>query len=763
MTDIDRTVRELTPANAAEPSPSVTPTGSASQPPAGVPEWIGPYHLLGELGRGGMGRVYLAEQTAPVRRSVAIKLVLGAAASDEVLHRFESERQALALMNHPNVAQIYDAGTTRDGAPFFAMEHVPGVPITLYADERQLGVEARLGLFLKVCGAIQHAHRRGILHRDIKPSNVLIAELGEGPTPKVIDFGLAKALSGELGADPQQTRFGVFLGTPSYMSPEQCTLGGPPIDTRTDVYGLGALLYELLSGSAPFDAERLSETPIDQMVRLIREEEPPRPSRRLEELRAAGKLDATAEVEERHRALLRDLDWVVLKALEKEPDRRYGSADELARDIERFLASEPVEARRPTVRYRAQRYVRRHRVLIASTAAALVVVAASLGWGLYRSRQEAARANREAEAARQISNFMVDIFSVSNPSQSRGNSVTAREILDQGAEKLEHQLADQPEVRAKLLDTIGTVYIQLGLYDRAAEIADKALALRERVLGPNHLDVATSLETRAWVHFLQDQNAASLPLLERVLAIRERAFGPDAPQVALSLGNLASVQRELRQHSEAEANYLRAIAIFERSAPDDAELPALLNNLATIYADQQQWDKAEPIHRRALDIRRRLLGNDHPQTVMSINNFGWMLYRGAEGKPAKLAEAESLLREALATNEKLLGPDHPDLALNLNNLGLLLIDSGRLAEAEPLVLRGLAIREKALAPDHRNVGHSLFALGRLRAAQGRTAEAGPLLERSLGILEESPSPFYPTADDTRAELASLRSQVGSKN
>jgi serine/threonine protein kinase len=753
VTDDPRTLRQLTPANAGQAARSADPPAPAR--PEGVPEWIGPYRLLGELGRGGMGRVYLAEQTAPVRRQVAVKLVLGGVASDEVLYRFESERQALALMNHANIAQIYDAGTTPEGAPFFAMEHVPGEPITRYADRHELGVEARLRLFLLVCGAIQHAHRRGILHRDIKPSNVLIADAAEGPTPKVIDFGLAKALSSELGADPLHTRFGILIGTPSYMSPEQCTLGGPPVDTRTDVYGLGALLYELLSGAPPFDAARLSETPIDQMVRMIREEEPPRPSRRLEELIAAGKIQPGAAAEERRRALVRDLDWVVLKALEKDPDRRYGSAEDLGRDIARFLSSEPVEARRPTLGYRARRYGRRHRVLIAGSAATVALVAASLGWGLHRSRQEAARANREAEAARQISGFMVDLFRVADPSQSRGSTVTAREILDNGAAKLEHQLADQPLVRARLLDTIGTVYIQLGLYDRAGEIADQALGLREKTLGANDLDVATSLETRAWVHFLQDQNARSLPLLERGLAIRERSLGPDHLDVARSLGNIASVERELRRYDAAESHYQRAIGIFERGAPDDPELAGLLSNLATIYADQHRWQLAEPLHRRALELRRRVLGDRHPQTAMSLNNFGWMLYRGAEGDPAKLAEAELLLREALAANETLLGPEHPDVALNLCNLGLFDIDAGRLADAEPLLLRSLAIREKTLPADHRNIGHSLFALGRLRSRQGRPAEAEPLLQRALGILERSPSPFYPTADDARAELARL--------
>jgi serine/threonine protein kinase len=751
--DADPTQRELTPANAnAERRPAASAEPSR---PQGAPEWIGPYHLLAELGRGGMGRVYLAEQTAPVRRQVAIKLVLGGVASEEVLYRFESERQALALMNHPNIAQIYDAGTTPEGAPFFVMEHVPGEPITRYADRHALGVEARLRLFLLVCGAIQHAHRRGILHRDIKPSNVMIAEAAEGPAPKVIDFGLAKALSSELGPDPLHTRFGILIGTPSYMSPEQCTLGGPPVDTRTDVYGLGALLYELLSGGPPFDAARLSATPLDQMVRMIREEEPPRPSRRLEDSIESGKIERSAAVEERRRALVRDLDWVVLKALEKNPDRRYGSAEDLGRDIARFLANEPVEARRPTVGYRARRYARRHRVLIAGSAATVALVGASLGWGLHRSRQEAARANREAEAAGQISSFMVDLFRVADPGQSRGSTITAREILDNGAAKLEHQLSDQPLVRAQLLDTIGTVYIQLGLYDRAGEIADQALGLRERTLGPDDLDVATSLETRAWVHFLQDQNALSLPLLERGLAIRERALGPEHLDVARSLGNIASVERELRQYDAAEANYHRAIGIFERRAPDDPELAGLLSNLTTIYADQHRWQLAEPLHRRALELRRRVLGDRHPQTAMSLNNFGWMLYRGAEGKPAQLAEAEQLLREALSTNEKILGPEHPDLALNLCNLGLLETDAGRLAEAEPLLLRALEIREKALPADHRNIGHSLFALGRLRARQGRPAEARPLLERALAILEKSPSPFYPTADDARDELARL--------
>jgi tetratricopeptide (TPR) repeat protein len=491
------------------------------------------------------------------------------------------------------------------------------------------------------------------------------------------------------------------------------------------------------------------------MVRMIREVEPPRPSRRLAELIAAGARPDDSLASEQSKALERDLDWVVLKALEKDPDRRYGSPEEMARDIQRYLANEPVEARRPTVGYRMRRYVRRHRLLILGSAAAVLLVAASLGWGLVRSRREAARANREAETARQVSDFMVDLFAVSDPSQARGSSVTAREILDAGAAKLEHQLADQPLVRAKLLDTIGTVYIGLGLYDRAADMADQALALRQRVLGPDDLDVATSLETRAWVYFLQDQNASGLPLLQRTLEIRERALGPDDVKVAISLGNLASVQRELRRWNEAEANYRRAIAIIERVAPEDTQLPGLLNNLASVYSDQENWAAAEPVHRQALALRRKLLGDDHPQTTMSLNNFGWMLYRGSGGDQAKLAEAESLLREALERRERVLGPDHPEVALTLNNLGLLALDQGRLAEAEPWIERGLAIREQKLSAEHRNTGQSLFALGRLRALQGRPAEAEPLLRRALAILAKSPSPFYPAAADARRELEAL--------
>ena len=412
---------------------------------------IGPYRLTQLLGMGGMGEVWRAEQTHPFHRTVALKLIKAGMDTRAVVARFDSERQALALMEHPNIAKVFDASATDAGRPYFVMEYVPGLPITEYCDKHRLTIRQRLELFVKVCEGVQHAHQKGIIHRDLKPSNVLVEELDQKPVPKIIDFGLAKAVIGTRLTDATMfTEAGGVVGTPDYMSPEQADRE-PNIDTRTDVYSLGIILYELLVGTLPFAAEQLRQNGVEAMLQKICHEEPPRPSTRLKSLGKSSTNSAANRREEPQtleRRLRGELDWITIKALEKDRNRRYGSPSELAADVDRYLRDQPVLAGAPSAAYRAGKFVKRHRLVVGVAALVLVLLlafAVTMAFQARRIAKERDRANREAEASKRVSDFMANMFKVSDPGEARGNTVTAREILDhaEGLECLAILILDQ--------------------------------------------------------------------------------------------------------------------------------------------------------------------------------------------------------------------------------------------------------------------------------------------------------------------------------
>jgi eukaryotic-like serine/threonine-protein kinase len=482
---------------------------------------IGPYHLMELMGKGGMGEVWLAEQKHPVRRRVALKLIKAGMDTREVVARFESERQALALMDHPAIAKVFDAGSTSQGRPYFVMEHVTGTPITTYCDKHRLTTRERLELFIHVCEGVQHAHQRAIIHRDLKPSNILVTEVDGKPVPKIIDFGVAKAVSQRLIAETMFTRIGAMIGTPEYMSPEQADPAGEDIDTRTDVYSLGVVLYELLVGVLPLDFRELS---FEEMLRRLRQEDTLRPSSKV---RALGERSITSaqnrrtEPETLRRQLRSDLDAITLKALEKERSRRYGTPSELAADIGRHLRNEPVLARPASVGYRARKYIRRHRLGVA-VATGLVMLLAS--FAIVQGIQ-LRRITRERDRADRVTNFMTGMFKVSNPSEARGNKVTAREILDKASKDIDAGLANDPELQAQMMDVMGTVYWNLGLYPPAESLLGRAVETRRRILGPEHPDTLRSVS--AWANTLEfEGHYAPAERLDReTLNIRRRSSG----------------------------------------------------------------------------------------------------------------------------------------------------------------------------------------------------------------------------------------------
>lgn len=457
---------EGTPADGLGGEATLNPGASSATGAVGARDRIsiGPYVLLRKLGEGGMGQVWLAEQTAPVKRQVALKLIKGELYDDAVIQRFESERQSLAVMNHPAIAKVFDAGSTPDGQPYFVMEYVDGPSITRYCDNKRLKIRERLELFIKVCEGVQHAHQKAIIHRDLKPSNILVVEVDGKPMPRIIDFGLAKAISPQSSADQTQfTQMGALLGTRGFMSPEQADPNVVDVDTRTDVYSLGVVLYVLLTGMLPFGSDGKKKRPVDEVLRQLREEDPPSPSTKVN----TEKVNAAAAAEERGtqvkqlvKLLRGDLDWITVKAVEKERARRYGTPSELAADIERYLENRPVVARPASTGYRLKKYAQRHRVGVATAvgAGALLVAFAVV------QAVELRRITRERDRANRITDFMTRMFQVSQPSESRGNTVTAREILDKASTDIDKGLTKDPELQAQMMDLMGNVYTSLGLY-----------------------------------------------------------------------------------------------------------------------------------------------------------------------------------------------------------------------------------------------------------------------------------------------------------
>ena len=451
---------------------------------------IGRYSLIEKIGEGGMGEVWLAVQQEPVRRRVALKLIKAGMNSREVIRRFELERQTLALMDHPGIARVFDAGSTPDGAPYFVMEYAAGEPVTNYCDRRQLSTRGRLELFRQLCEAVQHAHQKAIIHRDLKPSNILVTEVDGRPVPKVIDFGIAKALGQRLAGETLFTRAGALIGTPEYVSPEQALSSGDDIDTRTDVYSLGVVFYELLAGVRPLELNKIS---LSEFLKRLREDDPPKPSTRI-----TARDDATSTEVARKRQtepatlakqLNGDLDAIALKALEKDRSRRYSTPIDFAADISRYLDNEPVSARAPSPTYRARKYVRRHRFAATAAAAAVALVIALAA----AQAVELSRITRERDRANRITDFMTRMFKVSDPSEARGNAVTAQEILDGSAKQIESGLAGEPEVQAQMLYVMANAYYGLGLLSNAESLARRAADIRRRVLGSNHRDTVESM------------------------------------------------------------------------------------------------------------------------------------------------------------------------------------------------------------------------------------------------------------------------------
>ena len=774
-----------------------TLTGTLGTGQETIGEVIGSYHLLQRLGQGGMGEVWLAEQKQPVRRRVAVKLIKAGMDTREVVTRFESERQALALMDHPAIAKVFDAGSTPQGRPFFVMEYVSGIPITTYCDRHKLSIPERLELFIRVCEGVEHAHHKAILHRDLKPSNILVGEMDGKAAPRIIDFGVAKATSARLSEDTMYTQVGAIIGTPGYMSPEQADSAGADVDTRTDVYSLGVVLYELLVGAPPLD---FSKTRPEEYSSKLRDEDASKPSTKISTLGKKSGITAEnrgADSPTLARLLRGDLDAITLKALEKERARRYGTPAELAADIGRYMRNEPVGARPASSWYRARKYVRRHRFGVAVTAAAAVVLV-SLA---FLQALDLRRTRRERDRADRVTQFMVGMFKVSDPSEARGNDIRAREILDKASKDIDTGLAQDPELQAQMMQIMGNVYESLGLYPESESLLRRAVEIRQRTLGPRNIETLKSMNDLGYVLNSNSKYSEAEKWSRETVEGRKEKLGPEHADTLASESQLALIFNNESRYAEAEKLHrevldvsrrkfgeqdpltmkvMKSLAIdlayegkFDESekvfrdvlasdlrafGPEHPKVLGDMNNLAATLQHEQKWDEAEKLYLDGLQAKRRVLGPEHPDTLMSMGNLA-LVYSHQK----RYAEAEKLFRETLEIKQKRLGPEHRSTLVTMGNLGEALIDSGKYDEAGQLFQRTLELERRILGPDHSDTLQTVQAMGTLLKKEKRYPEAEATLRQVFTERQRALGADHPDTATSAYTLASVLALEGKRD
>jgi tetratricopeptide (TPR) repeat protein len=710
---------------------------------------------LQKIGEGGMGVVFEAVQETPVHRRVALKLIKWGMDTRRVVARFEAERQALALMNHPNVARVLDAGATPEGRPFFVMEYVRGVPITEHCDRQRLTTGERLELFTQVCEGVQHAHQKGIIHRDIKPSNILVEFSGGKGLPKIIDFGVAKATEHRLTEKTLFTEIGQLVGTPEYMSPEQAEMTHQDIDTRTDVYSLGVVLYELMVGALPFDPRALREAGYDELRRRIREEEPPKPSTRISTLEKERQATCASRRRTDPRALVRslrgDLDWIMIRALEKDRSRRYASATELARDVRRHLEHQPVEAGPPTIPYKTRKFVMRHRAGVAAAiVASLAVLTGSvlaLG-GMFAARQQRDIAVLEAAKAEAISDFLMETLADPDPFLGAGRNVTMLEAIEHASAEIEPRLGDQPEVEAAVKHRIGETYHRLGQYQAAEKLLASALEIRLELFDRRHADVAESIFWLASArHDLSRFEAAEAGYLEALETWRA-LYGDEHPRVALALNTLARLRQGQGDFEQAEVLFRQALAMRRRllgaAHPDVAET---LHDLAQLLQRRERYDESKELYEKSLEINLGLFGRKHPQVAFNLNGLAAIEYEQGNSD-----EAERLFRESLEIEREVLGPDHEEVGNVLLWIAHLKQSTGDLADAAGLMLEANEIYRRELGEDHERVANVYHNLAVVRREMGQLEIAVSLFRQAEAIREEKLGPDHWLTAVTRGSM-----------
>ena len=778
--------------------PEGVPSDEPSQPPQGAwdvtstvsldlgkrfGQLIGRYKVVRVLGEGGMGTVFLAEQDKPTRL-VALKIIRAGVASANLLRRFDHEAQVLGRLQHPGIAQIYEAGTadTGEGAqPYFVMEYVRGRSLMDYAQASHLGTRQRLDLLAKICDAVQHAHQKGIIHRDLKPANILVTEEGQ---PKILDFGVARATDADIQATTIQTDVGQLVGTIPYMSPEQAGGDVTELDTRSDVYALGVLGYELLAGRLPYD---LSKKMIHEAVRVIREDDPT----------PLSSID---------RVFRGDVETIIAKALQKERIQRYQNASDLGSDIRRYLSDQPIVARPASVGYQLRKFAKRNKALVAGVAAVFIVLSGGIVTtsvalareseqrSLAEQRQqqaEAARdaesearaeaqqrqqeaevasreAQRQAEIAQTINDFLTDdLLAAVAPSaeQGKGKDVLMRDVLVVAGKSIEEaskpggRFEGKPLIEASIRATLGETYLKLGEYAAAEPHLERDRMLRRRELGEEHPDTLGSMNTLANLYNDQGRYDEAEPLFLRTLEISKRILGAEHPRTLASMNNLASLYKNQGRYDDAEPLYLRTLEIRKRIL--GAEHPRTLDsmgNLACLYTYQGRYDEAEPLSLRTLEIRKRILGAEHPRTLNSMNILA-IVYKNQ----GRYDEAEPLYLRTIEISKRILGAEHPGTLAAMGNLAFQYLIQGRYDEAEPLYLRTLEIRKRILGTEHPGTFASMSNLAGLYRNQGRYDEAEPLYLRTLEISKRILGTEHPDTLKSMRNLTNLYGKQGRMN
>jgi serine/threonine-protein kinase len=718
-------------------------------------ERIGPYRIVRSLGRGGMGEVFLADRAdEQFQQQVAIKLVRRGLLSRHVQGRLKLERQILATLDHPNIARLLDGGTTTDGTPYIVMEYVDGEPIDIYCDSRGLSIAQRLRLFQVVCSAVHRAHQNLVVHRDLKPSNILVARDG---SPKLLDFGIAKMLDDrQMMHTMAVTQADYRVLTPDHASPEQ--IRGDPITTASDTYVLGVVLYELLCGCKPFT---LKGNRLGDLERSICEETPPLPSVVVQAREDAGgiaKQRGTTPARLR-RELAGDLDNIVLMAMRKEAERRYSSVEQFAADIARHLDGMPVLARADAWSYRAGKFLKRH-ALVAGLAAAFLALLIGFSITTYVqsdriaqerdvAQAERARAQTSQRRAEAVSTFLIDSFRDADPSHARGKDITAREILDQGAARIGKELTAQPDLQATLLDTIGSVYLSLDLPQDAQPLIEQGLAVRRKLFGERHLDVAHSLYSLNRVYEKKGDLKTAEALAIDSLAISTELTGPNSLETANGLCRLGVILHVKGELAKAEQRLQECLRLRVRwLGPDHEEITVPLDNLARVAQERRDFDTAERLYREALRIDLLTRGKDHPQYIRHLHNLATALHESGD-----LDGAEPLFREAVSEFQRVLGPDHHETLDAVSNFGRLLEDRGRFDEALPIYETALAASRKAHPEPHVDVANLLSDLGRLALLRKQYPEAEQRLREAVQM-------YRATVTDGNAYTAGALTNLG---